>query len=508
MKNAGKVVLSLLLVSSVSAGASCLIASSILAKADTSGSPFKGQEAHLVAAKTPSGIETDFTVAAERSVNAVVHIASKTMKSAGQPEMNDMFDYLFGFRGQVQPQQPQPQVGYGSGVIISTDGYIVTNNHVVDGADEINVTLNDRTSYSAKVIGTDPNTDVALIKVDAKDLPVISFGNSDNLKIGEWVLAVGNPMNLTSTVTAGIVSAKARNLGLIANENRSNPFQNQRNSNATSMSIESFIQTDAAVNPGNSGGALVNLKGELVGINTAIMSPTGSFTGYSFAVPVNIVAKVVADMKQFGSVQRAMLGVTIKDIGSELAKEKNISVQEGVYVESVADRSGAKEAGLEPGDIIKQINDVKVKSTAELQEHVGLQRPGDVVELQIKRGDKNVTKKVTLKNLQGGTTAVKASDLTALGAAFREINDADKKRLNLSYGVEVTGITEGKFKEAGVRKGFIILKINDMRIESVANLEDVVKDIQKNANFDERGMFVVGMYPNGKVTYYAMDLGD
>jgi len=450
MKNAGKVVLSLLLVSSVSAGASYLTTKRVVAKMDAPSVEFEGQNARLVSTQVPSGIETGFTVAAEQSVNAVVHIASKTLKTSTQAPM-DMFEYLFGFRGQQRPQQQTPQVGYGSGVIISSDGYIVTNNHVVEGADEINVTLNERKTYSARVIGSDPNTDIALIKIDAKDLPVIKFGNSDDLKVGEWVLAVGNPMNLTSTVTAGIVSAKARNLGIIGNGENSNPFQDQNSSQKSNMSLESFIQTDAAVNPGNSGGALVNLRGELVGINAAIVSPTGSFAGYSFAIPVNIVAKVVGDMKQFGTVQRAMLGVTIKNINSEMAKEKNISVQDGVYVESVADRSGSMEAGIKAGDIITKINDVKVNTMSEL-------------------------------------------------------SDTEKQNLNITYGVKVSGITDGKFKEIGIRKSFIILKVNDIRIESVEHLEKTIQNIQKNADFDGSGLFIVGMYPNGKVTYYAIDL--
>lgn len=506
MKNAGKVALGLLMVASVSAGVSYLTFQKMQSSQGFLGQNvgFNGQgAARLVSINAPSGVETDFTVAAEMSVNAVVHIASKSMRTISQ-QPADIFEYFFGNRGQQMPQQ-QPQVGYGSGVIISSDGYIVTNNHVIDGADEINVTLNERTTYPAKVVGADPNTDIALIKIDAKDLPVIAFGNSDNLKVGEWVLAVGNPMNLASTVTAGIVSAKARNLGIIASENR-NPYQRQGFNNKSNLSIESFIQTDAAVNPGNSGGALVNLKGELVGINTAIMSPTGSFTGYSFAVPVNIVAKVVGDIKQFGSVQRAMLGVTIRDINSDLAKSKNFSVQDGVYVDGVSEHSGAMEAGVKTGDIIKLINGVKVNTSSELQEQVGLHRPGDMVDLTIRRGEKDLQLKVTLRNLQGSTDVVKVSGMTVLGAAFSELSESKKQHLNVSYGVEVSGITEGKFKQAGIRKGFIILKVNDVRIQSVEQLEDVVKGVQKNAQFDESGLFIVGMYPNGKVTYYAIDL--
>jgi len=501
MKNAGKIALGLMLVASVSAGVSYFTIRKAQSNGWASADNGYGQNLRLVNLNAPSGIETDFTIAAENSVNAVVHIAAKSMKTTSQPM--DIFEYFFGGSDQRAPRQQQPQVGYGSGVIISSDGYIVTNNHVVDGADEINVTLNERTTYKAKVIGADEKTDIALLKIDADNLPVIAFGNSDSLKVGEWVLAVGNPLNLASTVTAGIVSAKARIL-----PNEEDPFRSQRPSNKANLSIESFIQTDAAINPGNSGGALVNLRGELVGINTAIMSPTGTYAGYSFAIPVNLVAKVVNDMKQFGSVQRAMLGVTIRDINSELAKDKNFSVQDGVYVESVSDRSGAKDAGIESGDIIKQINGVNVNTMANLQEQVGLHRPGDVVNVTVKRGSKTLQMNVTLKNLQGGVTAVKSSGVNVLGAVFGELSDSDKKHLDVSYGVEVTGVTAGKFKDAGIRKGYVILKINDERISSVSQLENVVKDVQKNAQFDERGLFIVGMYPNGKVTYYAIDLAE
>jgi len=506
MKNAGKIALGLLLTATVSAGVSYQTVKHAQSSGFGAANSF-GQNVHTVSVNAASGIETDFTVAAEQSINAVVHIAAKTMRTVNQNQ--DIFEYFFGFRGQQQPQQQQPQVGYGSGVIISSDGYIVTNNHVVDGADELSVTLNERTSYPAKVIGTDPNTDIALIKIEATNLPIIPFGNSDNLKVGEWVLAVGNPMNLASTVTAGIVSAKARNLGIIESEKQqNNPFfqQNQRAKGQSSLSIESFIQTDAAVNPGNSGGALVNLKGELVGINTAIISPTGSFTGYSFAIPVNIVSKVVNDIRKFGQVQRAMLGVSIRDINSDMAKEKKIEVQDGVYVESVSDRSGAMEAGIQKGDIIKSIDGVKVNTASELQAQVGLHHPSDVVEISLLRDGKDKKLKVTLRNMQGGTEALKSGGVEALGAAFSEVSPEVKRSLNIGSGVQVSGVTEGKFKQAGVRKGFIILKVNDIRIESVDQLEKVIKDVQGKSGFDNSGLFIVGIYPNGKVSYYAFDM--
>ncbi len=506
MKNVGKLTLGLLLAASVSTGA----------QTNSYGyTGSYGQMAHTVSNMERSGVETDFTVAAEKSIDAVVHIAAKSTRTVNQP--NDIFEYFFGFNGQQAPrQQQQQQVGYGSGVIISNDGYIVTNNHVVNGADEITVTLNERTTYPAKVIGTDENTDVALIKIEANNLPFIPFGNSDNLKVGEWVLAVGNPMNLGTTVTAGIVSAKARNLGIIDSEKNENQYQNnpfiqqqqqqQPSKSSKSLSIESFIQTDAAVNPGNSGGALVNLRGDLVGINTAIVSPTGTFTGYSFAIPVNIVAKVVGDLQKFGQVQRAMLGVTIMDINSEMAKQKKIEVQEGVYVDGVADLSGALEAGIKKGDIIKAIDGIKVRTSTELQAQVGLHHPSDVVELTLIRDKDEKKIKVTLRNMQGGTENVKAGGIEVLGAAFSEISPEVKRSLNIGSGVQVSGVKEGKFKQAGIRKGFIILKVNDIRIESVEQLEKVVNESKNNSGFDNAGLFIVGIYPNGKVSYYAFDM--
>jgi Do/DeqQ family serine protease len=497
MKNVVKIMLGFVLVAGVSAGVSYITVSKAGNRAVFSEDATNNPTVRLVNISAPSGIETDFTIAAEQSINAVVNISSKTMRTVSQP--TDIFDYFFGYRGQI-PQQQQPQVGIGSGVIVSSDGFIITNNHVIEGADEISVTLNDKTNYSAKVIGTDPNTDIALIKVDGKNLPTIPLGNSDDLKVGEWVLAVGNPMNLTSTVTAGIVSAKGRNLGIIAN--------NSNNRNQTNLSIESFIQTDAAVNPGNSGGALVNLRGELVGINTAIISQTGSYTGYSFAIPVNIVSRVVSDIKEFGAFQRPYLGVSIRDIDANFAKEKNISVYEGVYVMTVEPKSGALEAGIKEGDVITAINDVNVSKSSELQEQVSRYHPGDVISVKLKRGDKNLAYKVKLLNRQGGTETIRNSGIEVLGAAFAEVPDDQKRALNISYGVKVSGLTEGKLKEAGVRKGFIILKINDQRIQTVPQLESIIKEVQTGAGFDERGIFIVGLYPNGKIAYYAIDLNE
>jgi len=320
------------------------------------------------------------------------------------------------------------QESSGSGVIISNDGYIVTNNHVIDNSKEIEVTLNDKRTFKAKLVGTDPNTDIALIKIDAEKLPVILFGNSDSLKVGEWVLAVGNPFNLTSTVTAGIVSAKARNINIINSK----------------MKIESFIQTDAAVNPGNSGGALVNTRGELVGINTAIASQTGSYAGYAFAVPTSIVQKVVSDIRQFGVVQRAVLGVSMGDITDKLAKEKNLKTMEGAYVDEVVENSAAEKAGIKKEDVITKVNGVDVKSAAQLQEQIGRYSPGDKVSITVLRNNKEITLNAELKNRQGNTSVVSSDANTdMLGAEFKEISAKLKNQFQLEYGIEVKSVSKG-----------------------------------------------------------------
>ncbi len=437
------------------------------------------------------GVETDFTIAAEKAVNAVVHIKSTVMRQVyGGSSFGDPFlDFFFGDRG--RHYSPQPQVGMGSGVIISNDGYIVTNNHVIESADDIEVTLNDKRSFKAKLIGVDPVTDIALLKIDASNLPTISFGDSDKLRIGEWVLAVGNPFNLTSTVTAGIVSAKARNINIL--------------SGAGGMKIESFIQTDAAVNPGNSGGALVNTSGELVGINTAIASQTGNYTGYSFAVPVSIVSKVVSDLKEYGVVQRAVLGINIMDINSQLAKEKDLDILEGIYVENVLEKGGAKEAGIRQGDVIIGINGTKVKSVSELLEQVSRYRPGDKISIKVERGKEIKDFNLTLKNKQGNTDITKEEGIEILGAKFKEVGSDLKKQLGINYGLQVTEISQGRFQSAGIRKGFIILKINDQPVRSQEEIEAITR---KLLNSEEKAMFIIGAYPNGKVAYYAVNLSE
>ncbi len=460
-------------------------------------SVFAGQKAPALYTSNvnAAAFNTDFTRAAELSVHAVVHVKTKTpmqVRNFGFPS-DPFFEYFFGRPQQRQQQDDMPmQEGSGSGVIISEDGYIVTNNHVIDKSKEIQVTLNDNRSFQAKVIGADPNTDIALLKIEAENLPVILFGNSDSLKIGEWVLAVGNPFNLTSTVTAGIVSAKARSINIL---------------NAP-MKIEAFIQTDAAVNPGNSGGALVNTRGELVGINTAIASQTGSYAGYAFAVPTSIVQKVVSDIRQFGVVQRAVLGVRMGDVTDKIAKEKNLKTLEGAYVDEVVENSAAEKAGIKKEDVIIKVNDVNIKNGAQLQEQIGRYSPGDKVNITVMRGNKPLTLTVELKNSQGNTSVVSGTaSLDILGAEFKLPDDKLKNQLNLSYGVEVKSVSKGKFSEVGIKAGFVIVKINNRSVKSVDDIKEILNDAI-NTNDQFKVLNVAGIYPNGRITYYAINLAD
>ena len=401
----------------------------------------------------------DLTKAAESSVHAVVHIRatelSKTRTIQTQP---DFFDWFFGDgRGQQRQIQTQPRVGFGSGVIISKDGYIVTNNHVVEGADEITVKLNDERELKGRVIGTDPDTDLALLKIEGDDFPTIPVGDSDALKVGEWVLAVGNPFNLNSTVTAGIVSAKARSIGTTA-------------ANGQAASIQSFIQTDAAINSGNSGGALVNAAGELVGINAMLYSPTGAYSGYGFAIPTNLMTKVVSDLKVYGTVQRALLGIkggdftTDLQMDDEVVKEmekrmEELGVKDGILVAQVIE--GGSAAGiLKENDVITKLDGKKLHKFTDLQEALSKHRPGDKVQLTIVRDKKEKEVTITLKNAQGNTKVVKNAGMEILGAAFKPVDADLRRQLNLGYGLEVTGVSDGKMADAGIRKGFIILKAN------------------------------------------------
>ncbi len=438
-------------------------------------------------AYTHDGEPVDFTYAADKSVNAVVHVM--TTYEVQQSQMSDPFlEYFFGERN--FQQAPQKRQASGSGVILSKDGYIVTNNHVVDGAAQVNVVLNDKRQFKAQIVGTDPTTDLALLKVDADDLPTLPIGNSDNLKVGEWVLAVGNPFNLTSTVTAGIVSAKARNINILSGD----------------MKIESFIQTDAAVNPGNSGGALVNTRGELVGINAAIASQTGSYTGYAFAIPTSIMSKVVADLKEYGTVQRALLGVQIRDIDADFAKEKNLETMEGAYVASVGSQSAASDAGIKEGDIITHVSGNKVKTVSELQEKISRFRPGDKVQITLLRNGKQETVSVTLKNMMGNTNVVKNYDTKQLGATLTPLTDKQKSNLGINYGLQVTSVEKGgRFQQAGIPKGYIILRINNQKVTSTTDVESIISTLKGE---QEKALFISGILPNGKVVYYAVDMNE
>ena len=437
------------------------------------------------------GQPVDLTYAAEKAVNSVVYIKVTVNSRTESVEYYDPFEDFFGdFFGRGnggsrrrEMQTPKRQAS-GSGVIISTDGYIVTNNHVVDGADELTVKLNDNREFKGRLIGTDPSTDLALIKIEADDLPTIPVGDSDALKVGEWVLAVGNPFNLTSTVTAGIVSAKARTLGVY------------------NGGIESFIQTDAAINEGNSGGALVNARGELVGINSVLTSPTGSYTGYGFAIPTSIMVKVVSDLKQYGTVQRAVLGIMGHDIDDRV-KDKDLGTVEGVYVADITEASAAANADIRKDDVITAIDGKKVKNMAELQEAMAKHRPGDKVKVTLLRAKKEMTVSVVLRNTQGNTKVVKNAGMDILGAAFRELPDEMKQQLRLSYGLEVTGVSKGKMADAGIRKGFIILRANGETLRTVDDLENVLREASQSP---DQVLFLSGVFPSGRRGNYAVDL--
>ena len=457
-----------------------------------------------VMTSAPAGQPVDLTYAAEKALPSVVYIKSVQNSKVQTIEYSDPFEDFFsdpfgGFFGRGQGQgnngkrqrqiQTPKRAAAGSGVIISADGYIVTNNHVVDGADELTVSLTDNKEYSARIIGTDKTTDLALIKIDGKNLPAITIANSDNVRVGEWVLAVGNPLGLNNTVTAGIISAKARTLG--------------------ANGVESFIQTDAAINQGNSGGALVNTRGELVGINAMLYSQTGSNIGYGFAIPTTIMNKVVDDLKQYGNVQRAMIGIQGMDVKNyvdaekEKDKEVDLGTMEGIYVAKVVEDGAAEAAGLKEGDVITAVDGQKVTKFGELQGILAKKRPGDKVTLTYMRNKKSHTATATLKNEQGNTKVVKNADLDVLGGTFRAITDSQKEQLNIGYGLEIVKVAGGKLKDAGVPKGFIIQKVNDQSIKSIENLQDAVKEASTSK---EPVLYIQGIYPTGKKGYFAVPL--
>lgn len=440
----------------------------------------------------------DLTYAAERALPCVVYVKVVTNSKTQTVDVQSPFEFFdpFGFFGnpggsQKRKVQTPKKTAAGSGVIISADGYIVTNNHVVSDADEITVSLEDNTEYSAKIIGTDKNTDLALLKIDGTGLKAITIANSDDLKVGEWVLAVGNPMGLNNTVTAGIVSAKARSLG--------------------ANGIESFIQTDAAINRGNSGGALVNARGELVGINAMLTSETGSYVGYGFAIPTTIMNKVVADLKQYGYVQRAMIGIAGTDVKNHVDSEKDkghdvdLGTMEGIYISEVVEDGAAAEAALEAGDVIIAIDGKTVKKMAELQEYLINKKPGDTVTITYLRDKQKKTATVRLKNEQGSTDVVKPADIDVLGANFREITPAIKKQHNISYGLEIIKVSKGKIADANIPKGFIIQKIND---EPMRTLDDLQAAVKEASTSKEPVLFIQGIYPTGKKAYFAVTLSE
>lgn len=410
-------------------------------------------------------IPLDFTAIAAQVTPAVVHIKSTVDGRMQEFQGSDPLRDFFGPR-----YQPGPSQSSGSGVIISENGYIVTNNHVVQDAEVVEVTLSNNREYKAEVIGTDPDTDIALIKINLTGLKYLPFVNSDQSRVGEWVLAVGNPFNLNSTVTAGIISAKGRNINII-----------NRGTEAGNTAIEAFIQTDAAINPGNSGGALVNMSGGLLGINTAIASPTGSYSGYGFAVPSNIVNKVVEDLIKYGVVQRGWLGVSVGSVTSTLAKEQSLEVDEGAYVSGFAEngKSSAKEAGIKEGDVIVKIDETQITSSTELIEHVGRHRPGDKLMITVNRKGKEITYPVVLKTRNGDVNTVKPEErkgYAALGIAVEDIDVKELKRLDLTNGVKVKNIGNGKLSRyTEIREGFIITKVNDQPIKSAKEFDELLK---------------------------------
>lgn len=398
----------------------------------------------------------DFSEVAENIVHTVVHVKTRTIQD--YEYQNPIMEFFYG----EQYSRSREVRGYGSGVIVSSDGYIITNNHVIEGADEVDVTLNDNRTFHATVIGRDPSTDIAVLKIDTEDLPYVRYGDSDELKLGQWVVAIGNPFNLTSTVTAGIVSAKGRSLGILDSRYR----------------IESFIQTDAALNVGNSGGALVNIAGELVGITTAIISPSGAYAGNSFAIPVNIVRKVVEDLKEYGEVQRAIIGVNIADVTSELAEEENIDAVKGVYITEIVPGGAADEAGLKSGDVIVSFNGKDTDTAAELQEQVSRKRPGDAVQVEVIRNGRKRTYELVLRNLAGGLDVVRGGEDSGMiyGVRLEPLTLAEKNEYRITNGMKVTRVQDGRFEDLGIREGYIIFEVNGQDINTYEEIREATKD--------------------------------
>lgn len=429
----------------------------------------------------PDGL--NFVFAAKNATPSVVHI--RTSYRDGMRARTPFNEFFKDYFGERYERRGGPSRGAGSGVVIAPNGFIVTNNHVIENADEIEVVLNDNRSYDAKVIGVDENTDLAVLKIEENNLTAIQYGNSDNINIGEWVLAIGNPYEFRSTVTAGIISAKGRNINILNGDYK----------------IESFIQTDAAVNPGNSGGALVNLRGELVGINTAIASPSGAFAGYSFAVPVSLVQKVVSDLVEYGRVQRALLGIRIQDVNAEISEEYDLEVLKGVYVADVNPGDAADRAGMENGDVIVAIDNKPVNNVAQLQEQIAIKRPGDEVLVKFYRGGTMREATARLRNAMGTTEVIEvASDFRVEGATFVDVSDELKDELGIKGGVQIAELGEGKWKHVRMKQGFIITGIDNEEIRNIKDLENYFKRPRAD------GILIEGVYPDGSKAHYGLGL--
>lgn len=441
---------------------------------DSSGYNLERAQAYMTSMQQRPG-QIDFTFAAEQTIHAVVHVTTKS--TMGSQPQNPIMEFFYGREYQPRPREVR---GYGSGVIISADGYIVTNNHVIDEATSVEVALNDRRTYQAEVIGRDPASDLALLKIKAENLPFIKYGDSENLKLGEWVLAVGNPFNLTSTVTAGIVSAKGRSLGLSSED----------------YQIDSFIQTDAALNMGNSGGALVDTNGSLVGITSAIISPSGAYAGNSFAIPTTIVRKVVDDLREFGTVQRALIGVNIADVDYKLAEEYKLSEVRGILITNIIENGAAEAAGLRQNDVIIEFDGHPVNSVSQLQEQVGKYRPGDKATVTYLRNGKQNSVAVVLKNASGTTDVIaRASETTAYGATLEPLTSSEKRKYNVDYGVKVVDPGDGRFKDLGINKGYIILTINGKRVETP-------EDVRRYSNNESNLRSIGCIQPDGTIINY------
>jgi len=458
----------------------------------------------------PAGAPGDFTYAAEISTPSVVHIKAKAVRAMAQ--QRSIFDDIFGEMNPFGQPRSQAQESSGSGVIITNDGFIATNNHVVEGATELEVVTSDHKSYAAKIIGTDPSTDIAVIKIEGAKHPAMTFANSDNVRIGEWVLAVGNPFNLESTVTAGIVSAKGRSIGILSEKQQNyRQYNNDGRQARVSDAIESFIQTDAAVNPGNSGGALVNLKGELIGINTAIASPNGAYAGYAFAVPSEIVKKVTADIIKYGNVQRGYLGINLIELDDKKAEELKTKTDAGIYVADVIESGAAKAAGIKKGDVIIKVDGMETKSGPKLQEMIGRKRPGESTRVTVNRDGSIKEFDVTLRNRDGGKDIVKNSVVTEnkvfdqLGVELAELSASEKQKMGIQNGVIVKKILDGDIADyTQMREGFVIMKVGDKRISTINDFKAALKESKENG---EEGVMICGTYQSSyRTTCYGLSL--